>query len=120
MTLTRDTLESWLWESASILHGSIDSSDFKNYIFGLLFLKRFNDVFEERVAKCREDEGLSQAHAEAEVQDKWDLYKAGMLGDRPNALLYGQEENLGTWPWPNSASTCTTCRPATSSVARCW
>ncbi len=38
--LSLETLESWLWESANILRGSIDSSDFKNYIFGLLFLVR--------------------------------------------------------------------------------
>ena len=48
--LDLQTLESWLWDSANILRGSIDSSDFKNYIFGLLFLKRANDVFEEEVA----------------------------------------------------------------------
>ena len=40
--LTLEALESWLWESANILRGSIDSSDFKNYIFGLLCMRPAN------------------------------------------------------------------------------
>ena len=47
MGLTLSDLESHLWESANILRGSIDSGDFKNYILGLMFLKRINDVFIE-------------------------------------------------------------------------
>jgi len=35
--LVLSTRKSWLWDSASILRGGLDSSDFKNYIFGLLF-----------------------------------------------------------------------------------
>lgn len=72
--LSLETLESWLWESANILRGSIDSSDFKNYIFGLLFLKRYNDVFDERVAKLMKDESLSYGDAQEEIEDKWGTF----------------------------------------------
>lgn len=43
---------------------SIDSLDFKNYIFDLLFLKRFNDVLEVRVAQLMLAEGLGASEAE--------------------------------------------------------
>jgi type I restriction enzyme M protein len=45
--LTREQLEGYLWSAADILRGSIDSSDYKNYILGLLFLKRLSDRFAE-------------------------------------------------------------------------
>jgi type I restriction enzyme M protein len=45
--LSVDALERYLWSAADILRGSIDSSDYKNYIFGILFLKRLSDRFEE-------------------------------------------------------------------------
>jgi type I restriction enzyme M protein len=45
--LTVDRLEGYLWSAADILRGSIDSSDYKNFIFGILFLKRLSDRFEE-------------------------------------------------------------------------
>ncbi|WP_018923567.1 type I restriction-modification system subunit M [Salsuginibacillus kocurii] len=54
--LTLQELESHLWESANILRGSIDSSDYKNYIFGLLFLKRLSDVFIERAKEIEHEE----------------------------------------------------------------
>ncbi len=46
-TLTVDKLEGYLWSAADILRGSIDSSDYKNFIFGLLFVKRLSDRFDE-------------------------------------------------------------------------
>lgn len=45
--LTVDRLERYLWSAADILRGSIDSSDYKNFIFGLLFVKRLSDRFDE-------------------------------------------------------------------------
>jgi len=62
-----ETLESWLWDSANIMRGSIDSSDFKIYIFGLLFLKRSNDVFEEEVETIMERDGISRKDAELQL-----------------------------------------------------
>ena len=47
--LTQSQLETHLWEAANILRGKIDSSDFKHYIFGLLFYKRLSDVWEEEL-----------------------------------------------------------------------
>ena len=49
MSLTTQELESKLWQAADILRGQIDSADYKNYIFSILFLKRLSDRFEEEV-----------------------------------------------------------------------
>ena len=49
MTLTRQELESKLWQAADILRGQIDAADYKNYIFSILFLKRLSDRFNEEV-----------------------------------------------------------------------
>ena len=59
--LTLQQLKSHLWESANILRGSIDSSDYKNYIFGLLFFKRLSDTFDEEYAKVVAKVGKSLA-----------------------------------------------------------
>ena len=49
MPLTKQELESKLWQAADILRGQIDAADYKNYIFSILFLKRLSDRFDEEI-----------------------------------------------------------------------
>lgn len=45
--LTLQELESILWQCADILRGELSAPEYKDYIFGMLFLKRINDDFQE-------------------------------------------------------------------------
>lgn len=44
------TLEKKLWDCADVLRGTLNSTQYMEYIFGMLFLKRINDQFDEEHA----------------------------------------------------------------------
>jgi len=70
--LTLAQLEQFLWRSADILRGKIDSSDYKKYIFGLLFYKRISDVWDEEYKKVM-DEYKDRTLAEAEYNHRFQV-----------------------------------------------
>jgi type I restriction enzyme M protein len=55
--LTLSQLEQYLSKAAWILKGPVDASDFKVYIFPLLFFKRISDVYDEEYQVALEESG---------------------------------------------------------------
>lgn len=61
--ISKSQLEQYLSKAAWILKGPVDASDFKVYIFPLLFFKRISDVYDEEYQIALEESDGDQEYA---------------------------------------------------------
>lgn len=72
-SVSERSLESWLWDAANILRGPVDASDFKGYVFPLLFLKRISDVYDEERIAALEESGGDEDYAALPEQHRFQI-----------------------------------------------
>lgn len=61
--ISQQQLESYLWGAATLLRGTIDAGDYKQFIFPLLFYKRICDVFDEETKTALKESGGDKSFA---------------------------------------------------------
>lgn len=71
--LTLSQLEQYLSKAAWILKGPVDASDFKVYIFPLLFFKRISDVYDEEYRIALEESGGDEEYASMPEMHRFEI-----------------------------------------------
>ena len=109
------SLESWLWEAANILRGPVDASDFKAYVFPLLFLKRISDVHDEEREVALEESGGDEEYASGAEQHRFQIPEGCHWSDvRSRSTNVGQAIQRCTLANLPEPTLCTTLLPVPS------
>jgi type I restriction enzyme M protein len=101
--MTQAELDAFLEKAADILRGNVDHSEFRGYVFALLFFKRISDLFDEAVRDLAKKVGDELANDPA-MQRKslpfvvppdctWDAVTVGTAEKRVTSLWLGQSLN---------------------------
>lgn len=119
MTLSQANLERYLWGAAELLRGQIDASDYKQFIFPLLFFKRICDVYDEELAIALAESGGDEEYALLPEQHRFiipagahwrdvrqEIKEVGLAIQQAMRAIEQANERLygifGDAPWTNS------------------
>jgi type I restriction enzyme M protein len=70
---TMADLRDTLWKAADKLRGSMDASQYKDFVLGLVFLKYISDAFDERRTAIRQevlDQGITESRLDGFLDDQ--------------------------------------------------
>jgi type I restriction enzyme M protein len=70
--LSQQKLEAYLWGGATLLRGLVNATDYKQYIFPLLFFKRLSDVWDEDFQAALKETG-DKNYAQSTANDRFKI-----------------------------------------------
>ena len=85
--MTLQQLETWLLNAANIIRGPVDPSDYKAYIFPMLFFKRISDVYDEEYAQALLNSNGDIEYAEFSENHRFNIPKGCSWNDLKNKSL---------------------------------
>lgn len=101
--MTQAELDAFLEKAADILRGNVDHSEFRGYVFALLFFKRISDLFDEAVRNLAKKVGDEVANDPAMQRRAlpfvvppdcaWDAVTVGTAEKKVTSLQLGQSLN---------------------------